>query len=430
MAKGRSSRVRIAVVILASVGAVLAGVPAQADAQVAVGVRGESPSDALARNMKELATNPRSFNALIGAGRAALALGDTQAAAGFFGRADEVWPDSPLAQAGMGAALAQEGDGSGALQYFSRAAQRGATQSMIGADRGLAYDLVGQHSQAQADYRAALSGQDGDEARRRLALSLAITGKKADALAMLSPLMARGDAAGARCRAFVLALTGDSSGAKNAIEAAMPGSSANMAYFFRKLPELRSDQKAAAVNLGIFPDSGTQVASASPPPVSMNPVNIIQKNARRSDDADDDRIGSIEKWLSEATQGNTTLPATPAAPTQQVAAASVPQFSVPVRTGVDTSLTTTRKLWIQLASGPNSTALPEQFSRMKNRNRELFEGISGYISEERGKARLLIGPFRNNEEATIFTEDLASVHIPAFTWTSQPGQAIRKLPSE
>ena len=50
MAKGRSSRVRIAVVILASVGAVLAGVPAQADAQVAVGVRGESPSDALARN--------------------------------------------------------------------------------------------------------------------------------------------------------------------------------------------------------------------------------------------------------------------------------------------------------------------------------------------------------------------------------------------
>ena len=430
MAKGRSSRVRIAVVILASIGAVLAGVPAQADAQVAVGVRGESPSDALARNMKELGTNPRSFDALIGAGRAALALGDTQAAAGFFGRADEVWPDSPLAQAGMGAALAQEGDGSGALQYFSRATQRGASQSMIGADRGLAYDLVGQHSQAQADYRAALSGQDGDEARRRLALSLAITGKKADALAMLSPLMARGDAAGARCRAFVLALTGDSSGAKNAIEAAMPGSSANMAYFFRKLPELRSDQKAAAVNLGIFPDSGAQFASASPPPVSMNPVTIIQKNARRSDDADDDRIGSIEKWLSEATQGNTAPAAAPATAPQQVAAASVPQSSVPMRAGVDTSLTTTRRLWIQLASGPNSTALPEQFSRMKNRNRELFDGISGYVSEERGKARLLIGPFRNNEEATIFTEDLASVHIPAFTWTSQPGQAIRKLPSE
>jgi Flp pilus assembly protein TadD len=430
MAKGRSSRVRVAVVILASVGAVLAGVPAQAGAQVAVGVRGEGPSDALARNMKELGTNPRSFDALIGAGRAALALGDTQAAAGFFGRADEVWPDSPAPQAGMGAALAQEGDGNGALQFFSRATQRGATQSMIGSDRGLAYDLVGQHAQAQADYRAALSGQDGDEARRRLALSLAITGKKADALSMLSPLMARGDAAGARCRAFVLALTGDSAGAKSAIEAAMPGSSSNMAYFFRKLPELRSEQKAAAVNLGIFPDSGVQVASASPPPVSMNPVTIIQKNARQSDETSDDRIGSIEKWLSEATQGNAALPASSPPPTQQVAAASVPRFSVSPSTGVDTSLTATRKLWIQVASGPNSTALPEQFTRMKSRNRDLFEGISGYVSEERGKARLLIGPFRNSNDANIFAEDLASVHIPAFTWTSQPGQAIRKLPSE
>lgn len=430
MAKGRSSRVRVAVVILASVGAVLAGVPAQAGAQVAVGVRGEGPSDALARNMKELGTNPRSFDALIGAGRAALALGDTQAAAGFFGRADEVWPDSPAPQAGMGAALAQEGDGNGALQFFSRATQRGATQSMIGSDRGLAYDLVGQHAQAQADYRAALSGQDGDEARRRLALSLAITGKKADALSMLSPLMARGDAAGARCRAFVLALTGDSAGAKSAIEAAMPGSSSNMAYFFRKLPELRSEQKAAAVNLGIFPDSGVQVASASPPPVSMNPVTIIQKNARQSDETSDDRIGSIEKWLSEATQGNAALSASSPPPTQQVAAASVPRFSVSPSTGVDTSLTATRKLWIQVASGPNSTALPEQFTRMKSRNRDLFEGISGYVSEERGKARLLIGPFRNSNDANIFAEDLASVHIPAFTWTSQPGQAIRKLPSE
>jgi Flp pilus assembly protein TadD len=428
MAKGRSSRVRVAVVILASVGAALAGVPAQADAQIAVGVRGESPADSLARNMKELGTSPRDFDALIGAGKAALALGDTQAAAGFFGRADEVWPESPKPQAGMGAALAQEGDGNGALQYFSRATQRGATQSMIGADRGLAYDLMGQHSQAQADYRAALGGEDGDEARRRLALSLAITGKRAEALSMLSPLMARGDAAGARCRAFVLALTGDVAGAKSAIEAAMPGSADNMAYFFRKLPELRSDQKAAAVNLGFFPES--QLASASPPPVSMNPVTIIQKNATRRDDADDDRIGSIEKWLSEATQGKAAAASAQASRPRQVAAASIPQLSASPRGGVDSSLTATRRLWIQLASGPNSTALPEQFDRMKRRNRVLFDGISGYVSEERGKARLLIGPFRNNEEANIFAEDLASVHIDAFTWTSQPGQAIRKLPSE
>ena len=43
----------------------------------------------------------------------------------------------------------------------------------------------------------------------------------------------------------------------------MPGSAAKMGYFFQKLATLRSDQKAAAVNLGMFPDSGVQVASAA-----------------------------------------------------------------------------------------------------------------------------------------------------------------------
>ena len=67
---------------------------------------------------------------------------------------------------------------------------------------------------------------------------------------------------------------------------------------------------------------------------------------------------------------------------------------------------------------------------MKKRNSDLFEGISGYVVEEPGRARLLIGPFRNSEEANIFADDLASVRIDAFTWTSQPGQTIRKLPTE
>ena len=425
MAKGRFDRVRVAAIIIAAVGTVLAGVPV--DAQTYVGGRGESPADALARNMKELGSSPRSFDALIGAGRASLALGDGQAAAGFFGRADEVWPASPLPQAGMGAALALEGDGNGALQYFARATQRGSTQSTIGADRGLAYDLIGQHAQAQADYRAALSATDGDEARRRLALSLAITGKKAEALSMLSPLMARGDAAGARTRAFVLALTGDVNGAKGAIEAAMPGSSSNMAYFFRKLPELRSDQKAAAVNLGIFPGAGdTQVASVVARP-------SVTDSTVQADDAEGDRIGSIERWLSQATQGTAAVPnpppAAPAPAPQQLSSVSIPATAATQRMTAS-PLTVSRKVWIQLASGPNSSSLPDQFDRIKRRNRDLLDGINGYIVEEPGKARLLIGPFRNNEEANIFAEDLASVRVDAFTWTNQPGQPIRKLPSE
>ena len=429
MAKGRFGRVRLAALILAFADTAFVVPPAQA--QVPVGYH-ESPADALARNVKVLGSKPKDFESLIGAGRAALALGDTQAAAGFFGRAQEVWPASPLPQACMGAAMAVSGEARGALQYFARAVQLGATQSMIGADRGLAYDLLGQHAQAQADYRAALLGRDGDEARRRLALSLAITGKKPQALSILSPLMARGDAAAARTRAFVLALTGDAAGAKSAIEAAMPGSSDNMAYFFRKLPELRSDQKAAAVNLGIFP--GTQLASSAPSPFSgIDPVKVIQRRGQ----PEEDRIQSIEAWLKQGKASVAEAPANiVAAPaTTQVASASLPARATspqrqPERTDSSVSIYSTRKLWLQLASGADASSLPEEFDRMKNRYDRLFDGISGYIFDDGKRARLLIGPFRNSEEAGIFAEDLASVHIDAFTWTSRPGQTIRKLPSE
>jgi len=55
----------------------------------------ETPGAALARYVRVLASSPRDFNSLVGAGHAALDLGDVQAAAGFFGRAEEVNPNAP-----------------------------------------------------------------------------------------------------------------------------------------------------------------------------------------------------------------------------------------------------------------------------------------------------------------------------------------------
>src|SRR6478672_3210033 len=216
----------------------------------------ESPTSALARYVRSLASDPKDFESLIGAGKAALALGDTQAAAGFFARADDVDPRSPMPQAGMGAVSVANGEPQAALPYFKRAQQLGAPLATIGCDRGLAFDLLGRQSDAQNDYRAAFGGLDSDEARRRLALSLAISGNRAAALEALAPLAAKGDASTNRVRAFVLALTGDSNGAMVSIDAAMPGSWARVAPFLQKLPGLQPGQKAAAVNLGIFPDAG------------------------------------------------------------------------------------------------------------------------------------------------------------------------------
>ena len=252
----------------------------------------QTPAGTLARAVRVLARSPRDFSALITAGRAALDLGDTQAAIGFFGRAEEVRPSDPAPKIGMGAATVATGDADGALRWFFEAQRLGATGVTLGADRGLAQDLLGNQASAQIDYRAALGGRETDEARRRLSLSLGISGNRTEAFTALQPLLARRDPAAQRIRAFVLALVGDERGASSAIDQAMPGSGARMAGFFRLLPTLSASQKAAAVHLGVFPDpSEIRVATVSsriiaPPSAHLREQRVEVPVSRRDGQVD------------------------------------------------------------------------------------------------------------------------------------------------
>jgi tetratricopeptide (TPR) repeat protein len=400
--------VRFAAVLLACSGvAVVAAAPAAA--QTSYSPYAETPAAALARYVRTLASSPRDFSTLIQAGRAALAMGDTQAAAGFFARADDVNPNSPLPHAGMGAVEAAEGKPHAALPHFTRAEQLGAPIATFGADRGLAYDLLGQQAQAQADYRAALGGTDSDEARRRLALSLAISGNRAAALEALEPLQAKNDAAAGRCRAFILALTGDSSGAMVAIDAAMPGSWASVSPFLQRLPTLQAAEKAAAVNLGIFPDAnGTAFAYAAPQADRLAEVDNLVKGP-----------------VATPAPSNAVQPSWHSAPVTQVSY-SVPapkrEEAAPPKAAAKAK---GKKIWLQLASGPNPDALPVQFQRIKSKNRDLFEGIKGYVAKGPDRARLLVGPFRNGADAETFAEGLESVN--AFKWTNSDSDTIVPL---
>lgn len=262
-----SMRARFVAVVAASMIAVSGAAAAQS-------VAPESPGTALSRHIRILASNPRDFNSLIGAGKAALELGDVQTAAGFFGRAEEVNPNAPAAKAGLGAAMAHMGDADGAIYYFDQATRLGASALTVALDRGLARDLNGDLAAAQSDYRLAISSLNSDEARRRLALSLAIGRDRNGAMASIQPLLNRRDPAAQRTRAFILALVGDSRGAAQAIEAVMPGGSARFAPFISYLPQLSVQEKAAAVHLGMFPDNASvrmSQAQGGPAPASVPP---------------------------------------------------------------------------------------------------------------------------------------------------------------
>jgi Flp pilus assembly protein TadD len=224
----------------------------------------ERPDAALSRNLRTLAANPRSVTALMGAGKAALDLGDAQAALTFFARAEEQMPSDGRVKMWIASALVQLQQPHAALKFFRDAAELGVPAAELARDRGLAQDIAGNPREAQRDYRLALQKGRDDEVTRRLALSLAISGEREPALRLLEDQLLVRDRAAERARALVLALTGDSAGAARAVQAAMPGPQASaMSPFLARLPSLSPAERALAVHLGVFPNDGRTPAPST-----------------------------------------------------------------------------------------------------------------------------------------------------------------------
>ena len=209
-------------------------------------------SDALSR----LSRNSRNLSALRDAGSAALELGDLDAALGFYGRAQDLAPNDPSIKMGMAAVFLRSDRPIEALRLFSEAEAAGASSNSVSAERGLAYDLVGNTEQAQQSYRQALARGGGPEVMMRLALSQAIAGNRAGFETTILPLIEQRNPAAYRARAFGLAILGEAEEANALTEAVMPKNVANQfAPYFAYMPRLTKAQQAAAANLGIFPQA-------------------------------------------------------------------------------------------------------------------------------------------------------------------------------
>ena len=244
------------------------------------------PAEALSRYLRVLATQPDDVAALTGAGQAALAVGDVNAAAGFFGRADARDPRNGTVKVGLAQTLLQQGNPRGALRLFHDAADLGVPVASFAADRGLAYDLRGDQRRAQADYQLVLRAGPNDEVTRRLAISQAIAGDRVSALATLDPLLRRQDVPAWRARAFVFALTGDSADALTAAALVLPRDQVDaLAPYLPRLAGLRAGDKAAAIHLGRFPGEAAASPGGAPVTVASTvrrpPVTVAAASAVR-----------------------------------------------------------------------------------------------------------------------------------------------------
>ena len=196
-------------------------------------------SDDLNAALLRLAADRRDVDALISAGLASLSLDDIDAAIGFFGRAKELSPENPRIAEGMGAAYVRSGRPVEALSLFEQADQAGIGTGTLWADRGLAYDLVGQNDAAQTAYRRALQGKNDPAVRQRLALSYAIAGNREAFEDELRPLLEERDYNAYRTRAFGLAVLGQADEALEIARAVMPRDLAGrMEPYLRFMPRL------------------------------------------------------------------------------------------------------------------------------------------------------------------------------------------------
>lgn len=233
-----------------------------------------------------LARNPRDVEALMDAGDAAHAIGDFDAAIGFYRRADEISPNNARIKAGFARAYAMNGDPVSAIPYFDAAEKAGAAPAQIAADRGLAYDLVGDNTTAQRYYATAMAAGATDELRMRLALSEAMGGNQKASEATLLPLLRKQDKPGWRTRAFALAIGGDIAQAVSVAQSILPAPLAeNIAPYLRYMPRLTRAQQAAAANLGRFPRASeigrddSRIAAYAPPRLATADSVLVPKGA-------------------------------------------------------------------------------------------------------------------------------------------------------
>ena len=222
-------------------------------------------------NLSRIARNPQDVDALLGAGQAALDLGDVQAANGFFTRANTVNPRLgrvKMGLAGVQLALKQPED---AAANYDAAEALGEPIGNNLADRGLAYDLTGQQAKAQRDYQAALRANPGDSKTViRYAVSLGISGHLAEADKLLEPALTAGDREAWRFRAFIYAMNGRVGEARNITQSVMPKGLADaLDPYMARVSLLTPAQKAAAAHYGDFPANVLRLAVPAQAPATV-----------------------------------------------------------------------------------------------------------------------------------------------------------------
>ena len=423
----------------------------------------------LNRALIALAKTPRDRDALVEAGEAALGIDDLEAAIGFFGRAADVDPGHPDVALGLGSVYLKAGRAGEALVQFERALAGGADPLEVLTDQALTLDLVGEHPAAQAAYARALELDPADdEARRRLAVSFAISGNRARFEETLRPLLDRRDMAAQRARAFGLAIMGEGDRAKAIVEQVMPRDLATrLTPYLEFMPRLTRQQQAAAANLGIFPraadigrddprlarfaaeeradnrlapagtplDGRPQSSPAPTPVATVAPVRVVAAPAPARTPAGpkvsvadafadlgtaplpDARVGGGAVDLTRIEVKREAPPAAKPAekPAEKAKPKEKPKPAHPSR------------IWVQVATGKSVKALAFDWKRIAKEGGAALARLKPFTTRWGAANRLLAGPLDNRDKAQALVRELKAKGVDSFLYVSPEGEEIQPL---
>lgn len=87
------------------------------------------------------------------------------------------------------------------------------------------------------------------------------------------------------------------------------------------------------------------------------------------------------------------------------------------------------RIWVQLATGRNQSALGFDWRRFSRKAEVALKGRSGFLASWGQTNRLVTGPFANSREARALINKLKQVEIGSFTFTSAEGEEVKALPA-
>ncbi|WP_321391073.1 tetratricopeptide repeat protein [Emcibacter sp.] len=324
--------------------------------------------------------NPEHLDAKIGLARTYLRLGAADAAISIYQSVLTIDPENAEAKMGISQMLIRENKPDEALDYLSQITGETALNHRFYNVRGLAYDLKGDHEQAQITYGAGLNNEpDNISLLNNLGLSFAIQGQYAPAIRILSKAANMGGNNATALQNLVMAysLSGEEEAARKMATSFMSEEEIPASFqFYRWLKSLNSTQKAQAIFLGVrtFPKEQDDMSSV------QEPANSGSQSVQDEEPLDPKKKKLMEILTEEPPQKEVLEK-----PAEEAMAASGPEEGMPAASetlAVPMSGKAVEKVYrVQLGSYPTEETAAEGWTWLRKRSENILESYDPDIRE-------------------------------------------------